>query len=562
MSDLEDRGAAALDMLASKKKPSREIPLRLVKPGSECFDPSGKREIYHHQGYLPHVLDQLGQALAESCDNLFSYTGRLVRVYAAPETASGGVHRPRGALVLHAVDGAHLSELATAAAVHKRYDERSKKKPDDESEGSKPSDGWKRIDCPRRVADAYLARGNWPELRPLAGFIEAPTITLDGRLIHEHGHDSETGLYQACAVIPGWSAPPAKPSADEAKAALDVLLELVQDFPFVAWEDRAAVVAGIITGLLRRVLPAAPLLAVTAPTPGTGKTLIAETFAIIATGRRASVLSLGHDDAEAEKRLAGVLLAGDAVIALDNIERPLKGDLLCQVATQQFVRLRPLGASGMLSIPTHALMVATGNNLSIVGDLKRRVALIRMDSGQERPEQRTFSRDHLEDVFARRGELIRAALTIPLAYLAAGVPAIDGMHPLGGFEQWDRLVRRPLAWLGLPDPLKASEGLREQDPDLEGMRLLLGAWSDSFEDKPKTVAELMAAIAPGGEVNVVKRGNLNDALQLICYEKPTSRKVGNWLRSHKDRIVDGMKVKQLGNDGHTKVARWQVVPCI
>lgn len=548
MSDLEQRGAAALDKLASEKKPRRKKGLRLVKPGDEEFGPDGRRRIKHRPGQLPKILDQLGLSLSESCENLFSYTGRLVRVYAAPESASGGVHRPRGALVLHPVDGSHLTELATAAAIHERWDARAEEDLE--------------CDCPRRIADAYLARGNWPELRPLAGFIEAPTITLDGRLIHAPGHDSETGLFQACAAIPGWSAPPAKPTRANAQAALDVLLDLVKDFPFVADEDRAAVVAGIITGLLRRVLPAAPLLAITAPTPGTGKTLIAETFAIIATGRRASVLSLGHDDAEAEKRLAGVLLAGDAVIALDNIERPLKGDLLCQVATQQFVRLRPLGASGMLSIPTHALMVATGNNLSIVGDLKRRVALIRMDSGQERPEQRTFSRDHLEDVFARRGELIRAALTLPLAYLAAGAPAIEGMHPIGGFEQWDRMVRRPLAWLGLPDPLKASESLREQDPDLEGMRLLLGAWRDAFPDKPKTAAELVTAgMTAGGEIDTIKREALHDALQLVCNEKPNARRLGYWLRRHQDRIVDGMQVKQGGSDGHAKVARWTVSDC-
>ncbi|MDP2977225.1 MAG: hypothetical protein Q8N48_00165 [Thiobacillus sp.] len=519
-----------------------------MKSGGETFNPAGKRVIPLDPGCMPESLDQTGLALAEKCENLFSYTNRLVHLYAAPAAASGGVHRPRGALVLHPVDGSHLTELATAAAVYERFDARS--------------EGYKPCDCPRRIADAYLARGNWPELRPLAGFIEAYIVTLSGRLIDKPGYDAETGLFLACSDIPKWSAPPAKPTRANAQAALDVLLDLVKDFPFVADEDRAAVVAGIITGLLRRVLPAAPLLAVTAPTPGTGKTLIAETFAIIATGRRASVLSLGHDDAEAEKRLAGVLLAGDAVIALDNIERPLKGDLLCQVATQQFVRLRPLGASGMLSIPTHALMVATGNNLSIVGDLKRRVALIRMDSGQERPEQRTFSCDHLEDVFARRGELIRAALTLPLAYLAAGAPAIEGMHPLGGFEQWDRMVRRPLAWLGLPDPLKASESLREQDPDLEAMRLLLGSWLLAFGSEPKTGAE---AIAAGTEYRpqseTYTNPELRDALQLICYEKIVTRKLNSWLRSHRDRIVDGLQVKQAGIDGHAKVPRWQVLKC-
>lgn len=548
MSNIEDRGAAALDKLASEKKTRRKKRLRLVKSGDETFDPNGKRVIRHDPGKLPKILDQVGLALTESCDNLFSYADRLVHLYPAPESDSGGVHRPRGALKLYPVNKSHLTELATAAAVHEHYDARSKE--------------YRTCNCPVSVAEAYLSRGNWPELRPLAGFIEAYIVTLSGRLINKPGYDAETGLFLACSDIPKWSEPPAKPTRAEAQSALGVLLDLVKDFPFVADEDRVAVVAGIITGLLRRVLPAAPLLAVTAPTPGTGKTLIAETFAIIATGRRASVLSLGHKDDEAEKRLIGVLLAGDAVIALDNIERPLGGDLLCQAATQQFVRLRPLSTSGMLTVPTHALLVATGNNLSIVGDLKRRVALIRMDSGQERPEQRTFSRDHLEDVFARRGELIRAALTLPLAYLAAGAPSIDGMHPLGGFEHWDRMVRRPLAWLGQPDPLGASESLREQDPDMEGMRLLLGAWRDVFQNEPKTAAELVnAGQAYKALSQIYEYPDLRDALQLVCNEKPNARRLGYWLRRHQDRIVDGMQVKHAGSDGHAKVARWTVSNC-
>jgi len=234
------------------------------------------------------------------------------------------------------------------------------------------------------------------------------------------------------------------------------------------------------------------------------------------------------------------------------------------VASQQYVRLRPLGASAVLNIPTHALLVATGNNLSIVGDLKRRVSLIRMDACQERPEQRRFKRNHLDDIFNRRGELIRDALTICLAYLGNGAPPIDGLYPLGGFEQWDRMVRRPLVWLGLPDPLKASESLREQDPDLgeqdpdlEAMRLLFGSWHDVFSDKAKTAAEIVAAgmdAAPMTSEYV--NPELRDALQLVCSEKINTRRMGYWLRNHKDRIVDGLTLRQADADGHSKIGRW------
>lgn len=546
MADGIERGAIHLDkMISGGKKPRSKKQLHVV-PAGEAFNADGKRVIRHDPGRIPDVLDQIGLALAEYAGNLFSYTGRLVRVYPAPETSTGGVHRPRGALILHQVDAPHLTELATRAAIHQRWDARA--------------ESYKSCDCPLRAAIAYLARGHWPELRALSGFAEAPTSTLDGRLIDQPGYDADTGLFMAFDNIPGYTSPPLTPTRADAEQSMVILLDLIKEFPFVTWEDRAATLAGIITGLLRRVLPSAPMMAVTAPTAGTGKTLIAETLAIIATGRRASVLSLGHNDAEAEKRLVGVLLAGDACIVLDNIERPLKGDLLCQVATQQFVRLRPLGASGMLSLPTHALMVATGNNLAIVGDLKRRVVLIRMDAGEERPEQRTFKRDHLEDVFARRGELIRAALTISLGYLAAGAPSIEGMHPLGGFSEWDRMVRRPLVWLGLPDPMKASEGLREQDPDLEGMRLLLSAWSDVFKDAA-TAAEVVAAGMDSKTDREHPHPELRDALQMVCSEKPNTRRLGYWLRAHRDRIVDGMQIKSGRADGPTKVVRWRVVSC-
>lgn len=546
-----ERGAAALDKMAAesgRKKP-RKKHLHAVPTGGETFDAGGRRVIRHDPGRLPEVLDQLGAALAEYAGNLYIYAGRLVRVYTVPEAQSGSVHRPRGALILHPVDAAHLVELAGRAALHERFDARA--------------DRYKPCDCPKRVAEAYLARGHWPEIPTLAGFTEAPIVTLDGRLIDGHGFDADSNLFLAFDKIAGYAPPPSAPSFEDAEQSMSILLDLVREFPLVDYEDRAAVLAGIITDLVRRILPAAPMMAITAPTPGTGKTLLAETFSIIGSGRRASVLSLGHDDSEMEKRLTGMYLAGDLFIFIDNVVVAIgKSDVLNQAVSQPQLRVRPLGGSGMVSVPTHALLVATGNNLAIVGDLKRRVVMIRMDAGTERPEQRTFNRDHLADVFARRGELIRAALTITLAYLAAGAPAIEGLHPLGGFAEWDRMVRRPLVWLGLPDPLKASEGLREQDPDLEAMRLLFSAWREAFGDKPSTVVEVVAA-GMGTQLMSSDRTHpeMYDALQLVCSEKPNTRRLGYWLRAHRDRIVDGLQLKAARPDGHAKVARWQVVNC-
>ena len=519
--------------------------------GSGTFGPDGKRVIRHDSGHLPEILDQLGAAFAEADDlNLFVHANRLVRISHESGRPRGSVHRPQGALVLIDVSVAHGCELAGRSATHEKFDNRNGK--------------YRRIDCPVRVIEAYLARRNWVELRKLTGFVQAPIVTLDGQLIDRAGFDANTGLYLAVGEIDGYKRPSKQVGKAAAERAINRLRKSVELFPFVSEADVSATLAGILTALLRRLLPAAPMMAITAPSPGTGKTLLAETFSLVATGLRASVLSLGHDETEAEKRLGGVLLAGDAAILLDNIERPLSGDLLCQVLTQPSVRLRPLGASGMVSVPTTALIIATGNNLAVLGDLKRRVVLIRLDAGEERPEQRKFSRDHLEDIFANRGELITAALSIPLAYQSAGSPAINGLYPLGGFEQWDAMVRRPLVWLGLPDPLQASEGLREQDPDLDAMRQLFSAWQSIFGEVGKTTADVITAglevsFAPGG--GDPSHPELRDALQVVCSEKPNSRRLGYWLRAHRDRIIDGMQLTQVGRDAHSKIAKWMIRKC-
>jgi putative DNA primase/helicase len=516
------------------------------------FDSEGRRIIQHDNGKLPEILDQLGQALADFSrkdGNLFRWGPGLARVYVQPVDAeNGAVKRAAGAVTLHAVGTPHLTELAGRAATHEKFDGRAEK--------------YKACDCPAKVAESYLARGHWPEIPLLMGFVESPTLSLDGRLLDAPGYDASTGLFLAFDAIPGYTSPPRTPSKEEAMTALDVLFRAVDSFPFVEQADTMAAVAGMILAVVRRSLPAAPMLAVTAPTPGTGKTLLTDTMSIIATGRRASVMSIGHDEIEADKRLSGALLAGDAMLNLDNVERPLGGDLLCQVLSQPILKTRPLGGSAMVDVPTSAIIAATGNNLSIQGDLKRRVMMIRMDAKLERPELRSFDGEpHLDKIMRTRGELITAALTIPLAYLAAGAPKLS-IAPLGGFDDWDRLVRRPIVWLGFNDPLDASALLRDQDPDMETMRALLQAWSEVFAGDAVTAADVIregTASGDGMDPTAATHPALSEALKMVSGGRPpTTNKLGYWLRQHKDRIVDGLRIVLMPKD-RNGIGRWKVV---
>lgn len=502
--------------------------------------------IHHTSGQLPEILDQLGAALSK-IDNLFVWVGKLVRLHRTEASNYfAALRRPEGAVILVEVDAAHLCELAGRAALHMKYDRRS-------------SD-YITYDCPLRVAQAYLARGYWPELRRLVGIVEAPTLASDGRALTTAGFDAASGMHLAfdAKSLPGWK-PLTDADAEDAKASAEVLLDLIGNFPFVDSSDRSAALAAIITSLIRRSIPASPLIGITAPAPGSGKTFLAEIVSVITTGRRPAVLSLGHDEAEDEKRLAGALLAGDGLILLDNVSRPLNSDLLNQVCTQPVVRLRPLGGSTMVSVSTAAQLMATGNGLSVIGDLKRRTVLIRLDPKVERPELRRFDSDPMERALAERGRFIHAALSIPLAYLAAGAPDVNAA-PFGSFGEWDKLVRRPLIWLGFADPLASAEILRDHDPDLEAASQLLFAWYAAFGSSAVSAAEVVRAAleaTPMGGDYV--RPELREALQVICHEKITARRLGNWLRVNRDRIVAGMRPTYAGEDTKSKVARWAVI---
>lgn len=90
--------------------------------------------------------------------------------------------------------------------------------------------------------------------------------------------------------------------------------------------------------------------------------------------------------------------------------------------TQDEVQVRVLGSSKNVRIPATSLICATGNNLTVYGDLNRRTIQIRLDAKCERPEERRFEFDAIDLAMRRRPELVAAALTVERAYVSAGAP--------------------------------------------------------------------------------------------------------------------------------------------
>src|SRR5262249_15827703 len=344
-------------------------------------------------------------------------------------------------------------------------------------------------DPPIKYARAIAAQDAFP-FKTLLATIETPTLRADGSVLQEPGYDEATGLYfDSTQTFPAISN---KPSKDDAVAALRQIKDVLKDFPFVD-AGFAVANAAILTALVRGMLPAAPMFLFDAPTPASGKSLLAYLVGRIATGRNPATQPYTGDSEEDRKRIISTLIAGDAVVLLDNISKPLQDDTLCKVLTQPEVDDRLLCTMTNLKLPTCTTFLGTGNNLVVSGrDMVRRVQRCRIDPGMERPEERKFDYVLLDRVMERRAKLVAAALTIMRAYIAAGCPP-QNMAPYGGFEEWSTMVRAPLVWLGCGDPCGSRDEVEDTDPETEKLASLLTALEldDQFSTDEFTVAEVV-----------------------------------------------------------------------
>jgi hypothetical protein len=400
-------------------------------------------------GELPGTVDQAEGILLDHCETLglFQRGGELVRVICLPEVCKGGgLRRSRGTVQLEPLSSVALTEVLDRVILWQKIG----------------TEGPEVIDCPPKIAKIYLSRtGSW-NVPVLTGIISAPIMREDGVILSRSGYDKDTGLFLVSDM--GWPAIPDRPTLADAKAALRILRGPFEQFPFVAEEHVAVHIAAILTAIQRRLLGACPVFGYSAPAQRSGKSMLAESVAILATGKPAPATGFSRDQEEIRKSITSALREGHLIVNLDNIEVPLASPDLARAITQSDYQDRLLGKNMMLRLPTNVLWTATGNNLVFRGDLSSRALLCRIDSRLERPESRTFRIPHLQSYLKKnRPRLVAAALTILRAYHVAGRPR-QQVQPWGGFDNWSASIREPLVWLGLADPCKTRENVVADDP--------------------------------------------------------------------------------------------------
>lgn len=484
-------------------------------------------EIEIVQGEMPATIDKLEKAhYWRDVPALYNSNGLLCEVVdteAGPRTIGINAERYR--------------DLAGKMVEFVRYDRREKAN--------------KRCDLPVDYARVAVSR---PPVgyRPLRGIYTAPTLDADGGLVNADGYHPESGIY--IRAVERYSIPEA-PSRDECVVALDVIEDVLREFP---WENPASLsvaVAAMMTGLVRHALPSAPVFGFSAPTSGTGKSLLAEIVGIVATGRVPVPQSMPPTEEEAAKVFSALLMSGAPLMYLDNIERPLDGEALCTICTQSGYMARLLGTQLIREIRTATTILATGNNLAARGDMRTRLLTCQLNAKLEHPEGRTFKRGDLRAyALANRPALVTACLTILRGYLAAGCPPLD-IEPYGRFEKWSTWIRAALVWLGANDPCETRSRAEALDERGAQLAALLDAWHGFYGDRQMLVRDVRADCAaslPGV-----------DALKEACFaiagegDQVNARRLGRFIAAHEARICAGISF--VRGELYQHAQQWRVV---
>lgn len=559
------RGAEFLDMAAErfKRESGAKAGKKKADPAPPPEAPARAAAIKIQPGQLPEMTDTAEHVLMDHGIGIYQRSGYLCRIARLQANTVRGIARPDGAVVIAALDADFLLDKLNRSLGWLRYDRKQTE--------------WVASNAPRAVATTLLARsGHW-QFPVLVSVVSAPTLRPDGSILDKPGYDGITGLYfdpQGVTFPPV----PAKPTKAEARQALDLLIDEVlrrpcinspraedQGFSFASEADRSAALAAILTGLVRQRLPTAPAFLFTATRPGSAKSLLADCVSLISTGRAATVFELGEDADEIEKRLLSVLLAGDPVINLDNLEQPLSGSGLCKTLTAESITGRILGLSKNATVPTVTTWLATGNNVSVIGDMTRRTVVCNLDPQSERPESRQYDRNLKDWIPEHRARLAVAGLTVLRGYIAAGRPA-QPYPPMGSFEDWDATVRRALTWLGEADPLAGTAKLEDADPIRQQLRAMLLAWYRAFGKAGATCREAIAAANETVRDEDGKEIRPHQGLYGVLKDHFTDRRgdlrsqlIGDFIKKYVGRVEIGARFENIGSSQNSQLWRVKIV---
>lgn len=402
------------------------------------------------------------------------------------------------------------------------------------------------IEMPPRMLAQLVRPSAVRQLRPLLAVLTHPTITGDGKLLERPGYHEGPQFYLDYDSE-NWPSVRTELTDAEARDLIETIWAPFRGFPFVDSASRGAVIAGILTAILRASFETAPAFASVAPDVGSGKTIAMQAVVSIASGTHAAVTPpyIG-DESELRKQLTSTALSGSMYLLIDNAEDMSSIPTLQAFLTGTGWNDRQLSTNRMLrDLPIRIFFGMTGSNLSFSRDMQRRVISWRIDPQVQNAASRMFTWSPTETALTNRKEIITAALGLVLAAQKADLPPVT--EHLGSYTTWERIVRTTLRYIErvsagrFADPVPRTLENTAENDETRALHHLHIALLDSFGWEPFSASDVLH------ETQRAVPTELSDALTGATgrSEALSSKSIGRYMRRFVDRPVWGLVLRVI-----------------
>lgn len=397
----------------------------------------------------------------------------------------------------------------------------------------------------RAVAEDVLYNPVLP-FAQIRGLVTTPTFRPDLTLVTSPGFDPESGLYYAPdRALQEWNFR-TDANKDRASESLELIFELLKDFPFTHNTEKLNWIATLLTLFLRSSIPGiVPALGIDGNGQSVGKGLLSSMISLIAFGADNASMSVPANAAEWSSKLDSILLKGTTFQVIDNIVGKFGNDDLASVmtATKRHVRIK--GTSNLVDVPIKLLWIFNGNNITLDSDMAQRVMMCRLEHAD--PTSRKQEQFHIQKKYGmsilkllenQRPKYMQACLDI----ICGWVNAHGGKRKnlvMAKYDEWEAIIGGIFDWIR-PDAKFLSGHLEdvvafdaEREETINFLRQIMNVFP-SCGDKQIGAGEITDEIFP-----VQGRSRLRDfvpdALASIAGGSSFSKRLGRWLKNASTR---------------------------
>lgn len=386
------------------------------------------------------------------------------------------------------------------------------------------------------------------DLPELNSVVYGPVWSRDGQLMWEPGYHEKGGVwYEASSPLSR-----CEMTVEEAKGLFQ---DWLTDFPFAEdkGSSRTHALALFLTPFVRRMIDGpTPIHLIEAAKEGTGKTKLADTLLIPATGRIPQHSPLSADEGERQKKITSMLAAGVQIAFFDNVTGLLVSPSMDIAVTSMEWTDRVLGGSIEITVPVNCVWVVTGNNLEASADTARRILPSRLVRDADVPADfDKFEHPNIEAwTMQNRERLVSAAVALVENWIAKGSPKAS--KRLGSFESYCDVVGGILEVAGYKGWLGNVEEFRENaNPQAAEWIEFVKRWAsdrlahEGAKTYNATALAKFAAADPGKQrVELFEWMGAKSGT-----EKGKASALGRAVAGKKDAVIAGWKIQSKKENG-------------